>query len=243
MTIFRGIALLALGFAASGCDSKAASPPVPPAGGPGVNVSPITRSIRTGPLDPSKSKKFDVEVIGEIRDCLREGCYSRDRLVEIFCEEKYLKGELDPKVVRETVDRELAALREEQKSWPKETDCDRLSQVFQALNSIGVIALENAGFDQGEGYEAVTKAMKNAREKEKISGYCFYHNQDLERAVKGQGLYVAFGPIDPEKEETAGPQVGKLVVQELERRGFKVKWNGKFNERIFIEKLDLKKRI
>ena len=186
---------------------------------------------------------MDDEAKGEIRECVRTGFYSQEEVVTQFCEERYEPGELDEKEVKEMVAREIAALREEQQSWPTETDCDRLSQVLEALTKKGVISLENAGYTQSDGYDDVRDAYDEAEDKKAISGYCTYHGQDLERAMRGGGLYLAFGPIDPQKEETEGPRVGRIIVEELERRGFKVKWDGTFKERILISEIDWKKRI
>jgi hypothetical protein len=64
-----------------------------------------------------------------------------------------------------------------------------------------------------------------------------YHGKDLERAVRGGGLYVAFGPVDPGEEETKGPEIGNIVREELERVGFHVDWEGTFAKRMHVPKL------
>ena len=186
---------------------------------------------------------LEAETIDEIRVCVRSGFYSQEEIVTQFCEERYEPDELDSEEVEAAVAKELAALREEQKSWPGQTDCDRLTQAFQALNAKGVIALENAGMTQSDGYDDTLQIYEEAKDKSKVIGYCFYHGQDLERAVRGEGLHLAFGPIDPQKENTEGPRVGKIIVEELQRVGLPTKWNGTFKERIIVEKLDWKRRL
>jgi hypothetical protein len=64
----------------------------------------------------------------------------------------------------------------------------------------------------------------------------------LVRAVNGDGLHLAFGPIDPQKEEIEGPRVGAIIVEELAQMGFSTEWNGTFAERIFIPQIDWKRR-
>jgi predicted DNA-binding WGR domain protein len=186
---------------------------------------------------------LEAETIAEIRVCVRSGFYTQEEIVTQFCEERYEPDELNADAVEAAVAKALAALREEQKSWPHPTDCDRLTQAFQALNAKGVIALENAGMTQSDGYDDTLETYEGTQDKSRIIGYCFYHGQDLERAVQGEGLYLAFGPIDPQKESTEGPRVGKIIVEELQRLGLQTKWNGTFKERILIEKLDWKRRI
>jgi hypothetical protein len=140
------------------------------------------------------------------------------------------------------VDAEFAALEEEKKHWPAVTDCDKLDAVFRALNERGLIALQNAGYTQSDGYDDVRDTHESYPDKLKLTGYCFYHGQDLARAVDGDGLYLAFGPIDPRKEKTEGPVIGSWVVEELKRAGFDVDWNGSFEQRIRVRNIDWKRR-
>ena len=177
------------------------------------------------------------EVIDQMRTQVRCGFYDKERLMALFCEELYAPDDLSPAEVSEALDHELEQLKHEQASWPSETDCDRLDQAFEAMIERGLIALQNAGYTQSDGYEEVSEAYIDVEDEDQIIGYCFYHGQDLERAVRGGGLDVAFGPPDPEDEETKGQIVGRLICEELERVGFQVKWDGTFKDRILIPKI------
>jgi len=44
--------------------------------------------------------------------------------------------------------------------------------------------------------------------------------------VRGAGLYVALAPIDGRNEATRGPRTCAMIVEELERAGFTVQWDG-----------------
>ncbi len=46
-----------------------------------------------------------------------------------------------------------------------------------------------------DGHDDSNEALGNYP-KEKFFGYCFYHGQDLERAVSGAGLMLAYDHID-----------------------------------------------
>jgi hypothetical protein len=170
----------------------------------------------------------------EIAALVRSGFYDAERLLEIFCEEMYEPGELERDEVAAVIDVESARLAEERRSWPALTDCDRLTRAFAALNARGVIALENAGNTQSDGYDDCGQAYDEHPDRASVLGYCFYHGQDLERAVRGQGLHLAFGPVDPAEEATKGPVVGAIVRAELERAGLEVEWDGTFAQRIFV---------
>jgi hypothetical protein len=173
---------------------------------------------------------------------VRGGFESPDGIVEIVCEEIYAPGELDPEEVASAVEAAVAAHEVAQVDWPATTDCDRLDAVFIGLNQRGIIALQNAGYTQSDGHDDFRQALQDDPDPKRVMGYCFYHGQDLERAVHGHGLYLAFGPVDPQDEDTGGPAVGRIIAEELQRAGFTIEWDGTFKQRIFIPCFDWKRR-
>jgi hypothetical protein len=182
------------------------------------------------------------ETLRELESLVRGGFEERDRIIEILCEEMYAPGELAEADVIAAVDAAFASLARDKATWPATTDCDRLDGVFAALNARGIIALQNAGYTQSDGYDDVRQSHHERSDRDRVIGYCFYHGQDLERAVHGQGLHLAFGPMDAKKEETEGPRIGAIIVEELARAGFAVRWDGTFDQRIFIPTIDWKRR-
>lgn len=182
------------------------------------------------------------ETLKEIDAQVRGGFENRERIIEIFSEEMYAPGELDPAEIAAAVDEAISRHELEKRSWPEVTDCDKLDAVFEAISKRGIIGLQNAGYTQSDGYDDCREAHRCAPEPAKILGYCFYHGQDLESAVAGGGLYLAFGPVNPKEEQTTGPQVGRIIVEEAERVGFHVTWDGSFGHRILIAPFDWKKR-
>ncbi|MCR6477309.1 hypothetical protein NU688_14200 [Variovorax sp. ZS18.2.2] len=185
---------------------------------------------------------LNAEVLDEIHQLVRGGFEKRARIVEIVCEELYEPGELDDAEVESAIDEAFTVLEKEQAVWPTITDCDKLDQVFSALEQLGIIALQNAGHTQSDGYEDVQAAYAESEAKSSIVGYCFYHGQDLDRVVRDGALFLAFGPIDPEKEESDGPRIGEAVVAELARAGLAVQWDGSCNSRILVMNIDWKRR-
>jgi len=178
----------------------------------------------------------------EIASMVRSGFYGRERLIEVFTEEMYAPGELDTNDVVSAIDTQFAEYEKERLTYPATTDCDRLDTAFAKMNGRGVIAIQNAGYTQSDGYDDVGEAYSQHPEKESILGYCFYHGQDLERAISGDGLYFAFGPVDPANEQTVGVDVGNIVREELENAGLSVDWDGTFEKRLSVPKLNWQKR-
>lgn len=187
-------------------------------------------------------KMLAPEAKEEIGVLVRSGFYDKERLIDIICEEMYEPGELEPNEVSSIIDAETEKLAKEKKGWPAVTDCDRLDAAFNALAKRGVISLHNAGYTQSDGHDDFREAYAQHRNKGSIVGYCFYHGQDVERAVRGGELYLAFGPVDPDREEIEGPKVGKIVCEELERAGLKVDWDGTFAKRMSLPKFVWQKR-
>lgn len=143
------------------------------------------------PLSPDTVKEIDAQVRGGFED--------RARIIEIFCEEMYAPGELDAAEVEAAVDEAIANHEKAKRNWPEVTDCDRLDKAFGAINKRNIIGLQNAGYTQSDGYDDFREAYHDSSNKAAVIGYCFYHGQDLERAVAGGGLFLAFGPVDGER--------------------------------------------
>jgi hypothetical protein len=215
MTVRLTIAVLLL---LAGCGKRTDPPRAEPEGGP----------------KPRAKNMLKPDVRDEIAKLVRAGFYDKKRLLQIVGEELYAPGELDPNDLAAAIDEEVAKHEAEKKAWPDVTDCDRLNAAFAALNKRGIIALHNAGFTQSDGYEDFRAALKSHPQRATVLGYCFYDSQDVEHAVQGEGLHLAFGPVRPKDEESKGPEIGRIVREELERAGLKVKWDGTFATRMSV---------
>jgi len=174
------------------------------------------------------------KTLEHISNMARSGCYAEEDLVRIFCQERYAPGALDPDEVAAAVAAAVEAWRAEQASWPPITDCDRLNAAFANLTAHGVIALHNAGYTQSDGYDDFLQAYRHYPDRSAVVGYCFYTAQDLERAVRGEGLMLAFGPANAADEVSEGPSIGANIQKALERAGLEVAWDGTFSRRIHI---------
>ena len=182
------------------------------------------------------------ETLGEIDTQVRSGFESRERVIEIFCEEMYAPGDLDPNEVSSAVDAAIQAHEQAKTTWPEITDCERLDRAFVRLASEGIICLHNAGYTQSDGFDDYREAYRSHPQGGSVRGYCFYHGQDTERAVEGGGLFLAFGPVDCKQEETEGPAVGRLITAALTTEGLQSRWDGTFAERIFIPQFTWQRR-
>ena len=176
-----------------------------------------------------------------IRFWVWSGFYDKDEAAEhldnLYEDDPELT--VDKAVMQKTLDTEFTAKAIAEKAWPKETDCDRLDKAFAELHRNGICALQNAGYTQSDGHSDVAQVVVDEG-RHKFHGFCFYHGQDLERAVHGEGLLLAFGDLDEVEADIVA--VGHTVTATLNRHGFKTEWDGTAKKRIGITNIDWKRR-
>lgn len=176
-------------------------------------------------------------IMNAIRIWIWSGLYRPEEIQSMIGD--LLEEDADEKLLRESVEPEFEKKLLAEKSWPAKTDCDRLDEAFEELNELGIVALHNAGMTQSDGLEDVGQEI-DGMESNKVQGYCFYHGQDLERAVSGDGLMIAFGDLHEDLNKRI--EIGNLIKQTLERKGLSVDWAGNPDTRLNISKFDWKRR-
>jgi hypothetical protein len=179
----------------------------------------------------------DDYILNAIKTWVWSGFYSPSDVDQMIGD--ILEDEADEASLRAAVRPEFARKAAAQASWPTTTDCDRLDEAFKELNARGIIALQNTGLAMSDGIADVSQVL-HQRGRKGVKGYCFYHGQDLERAVAGVGLWLAFGDLDQDPQKKA--EVGRTVKAVFERFGFRVEWNGDPETRLCLPDIDWKRR-
>lgn len=180
------------------------------------------------------------ETVRTMRDALREG-FDDDATIladaiERVCDAENLKEpaaaelrDAAPALFREVI----AEHEREQATWPAVTDCDRLDAAFDDLNEHGVLARHHWLCCQTCGHAAMPEEYDRVVGKGRPArGYAFYHLQDTERAVEGDGLYLAYGAFS--NEDGAEASVGRDIVDALRRHGLDPSWDGNVTSRILL---------
>lgn len=167
---------------------------------------------------------------GEIAETVLEECF--DPADVTAADQIWVEG-----LIEQTFD----AQRKAESTWPSVTDWDRLDSVFAALNRNRVIALHHTGMTLSDGIDDITEAYHDRGGKQSdIEGYCFYHFQDVERAIDGHDLMVAFGEIAGDR--VKGVEIGRRIVAELNKAGLRTSWDGNIDQRINIDGFRWQKR-
>jgi len=107
------------------------------------------------------------------------------------------------------------------------SDCDRLDMAFAELESMGVVARQHFTCCQTCGNAEIGDEIEQTPG---ARGYVFYHFQDTERAVEGDGLCLCYGSTEAQTEP-----IGHEVVDALQRNGLAVSWNGDLAKRIRVD--------
>jgi hypothetical protein len=117
----------------------------------------------------------------------------------------------------------------------------RLRAAFAALNAMGIVALENAGYTQSDGWDDVNEAAgKLADAGKRPRAGVFYHGQDVARGKRGEGLWLTFGSYAEQDADADSIAVGHIIVDVLKSHGFRPKWDGKHFTRIHTGRFEWK---
>lgn len=176
--------------------------------------------------------------LSEVRSWIWSGFYDVND-VQAFVGDLFEDDETEA-MLRAAVEPEFAKKREAEQSWPVETDCDRLDAAFAELSDAGIVALHNAGGTTTDGIVSVGEALDEIG-RDGIRGYCFYHSQDVDRALTDGQLLIAFGDLHDDPRQAAN--VAQSVQRVLEQHGFQVEWNGDVGTRLNIPVFDWKRRL
>jgi uncharacterized protein DUF6891 len=187
----------------------------------------------------------DEDLMAQLDLMVRGGYLARDEIIEALAELAGDEGlERSEAELGEAVDAALAAVRAEARTWPETTDNDRLDAAFARLTAEGIIARQD--------FACCTTCAKaeiwdEVDDPAAWRGNVWFHRQDTEHAVAGDGLYLGFGARDDRSTlrrlfgrggdrpatDTAG--IGREVARALSDAGLPVVWDGRVERRILVD--------
>ncbi|MEP9358832.1 hypothetical protein [Sphingomonas sp. KR3-1] len=184
----------------------------------------------------------DEWVRDQIRRDVASGFYDEDAILtnaaDAFADD-FTPEELRP-LAQQALRQALAEQRAAERHWPDETDCDRLDAAFAQLEEDGVVARQNFSCCGNCGATEIWDEVRAVEDTgTDVRGYAFYHMQDTEGAVEGNGLYLNYGACA--EGEDAALAVAREIVAELEAHGLETQWDGTWDKRIGVM-LDWKRR-
>ncbi|MFJ4415061.1 DUF6891 domain-containing protein [Streptomyces sp. NPDC088925] len=179
------------------------------------------------------------ELEGVVRVALHGGYRDPEALAEL-AEEYFVADDRRPVTAaqaRALVDRLWRERLAEQEAWHGETDPERLTRAFTALDAAGVVAREDFTCCRscGMGEIGAEAGPGGAR------GFVFFHEQCTDGAVNGGGLRLYYGGFDDEERTTAA--IGREVVAALAAAGLRTTWDGSPARAIEVTPLDWRRRL
>ncbi|WP_242906291.1 DUF6891 domain-containing protein [Actinomadura terrae] len=132
----------------------------------------------------------------------------------------------------EAVAGEFAAYLADQRTWPEVTGTDRLLRAFRDLDVAGIVARADFACCQNCG---ISEIGAEVPEGEQRRGYVFCHRQDVERAVAGEGLMLAYGIFRDAEHPPEQAEIGAEVAEALRRHGLDVTWDGDPAKRVEVD--------
>ncbi|MBB6273909.1 bifunctional non-homologous end joining protein LigD [Pedobacter cryoconitis] len=100
-----------------------------------------------------------------------------------------------------------------------------LDVVFNELKNTGLIALQDAGATQSDGFEDCAEEFHKHKDQQSIVGFCFYTRQDINRAKRTSELPLAVWGA-PEGKAKDTERVAGIVVEAFKKAGVHTGWNG-----------------
>lgn len=188
------------------------------------------------PLDLDENEREELEK--RVREVLVGGYASRAELAELA--EEYLVTQDRRPVSREQAavlaDRMWLERVAEQTEWQGETDPERLTRAFTALQGAGITARENFTCCRNCGQSEIRgEGGPDAR------GFVYFHTQCTDSVAAGHGLMLLYGGFDGSSETTAA--IGHEVVAALEAVDLPVEWDRDPDRAITITPLDWRRRL
>lgn len=125
----------------------------------------------------------------------------------------------------------------------------RLTRVFKSLNREGIISVHNAGSTNSAGLETINELEHMIQDQvlleeiafdlEKLKGYCFYHEQDIEDLVPKIGdhsfpigsIFLSFGSLN-EESGVSSLAIGEKICAILKNEQLEFKWNQSIRSKI-----------
>ncbi|MFD6310415.1 DUF6891 domain-containing protein [Streptomyces nigra] len=178
------------------------------------------------------------ELEERVRETLAGGYATRAELAELA--EDYLVTDDRRPVSHEQAialaDRLWLERVAEQATWQGETDPERLTRAFTALQGSGITARENFACCRNCGESEIGAAGDpDAR------GYVFFHSQCTDSAAAGHGLMLLYRGFDGSSETTEA--IGHEIVAALEAAGLHTEWDGDPGRAITVTPLDWRRRL
>jgi hypothetical protein len=184
------------------------------------------------------------EALAQIDLDIKFGFEGEQQLFDGIRDMFYEEEDFDEDWLQEVISQKFQQHRLDSHTWSHPTDFERLVKAFDELISEEmVVCLHNAGHTKSDGEEDCLETIERLGALGvKAKGFCYYHSQDLARAIDPGGthsLCIRFDSATHDDSEAL--TVANRIVDKLKKHGFEVVWTGTVDQCIEITKINWQK--
>lgn len=182
------------------------------------------------------------EALEQLDIDIKSGFENEEEIVDGMLDMFYDEPDIDEDWLRKIIEEKYQQHQAASQTWTRPTDFDRLAMCFDQLIKEGIVCLHQAGFTKQDGEGDCMETIERLKELGiKSKGFCYYHSQDLARAVDEEirNLYLGFDSSSQNDEEAL--QVAGKIVTTLRDNNFEVQWPGSVDQRIEIRNINWQK--
>ena len=152
------------------------------------------------------------------------------------------EDDVDESWLRNVITEKYKQHQDESFSWIKPTDFDKLANAFDELIEEKIVCLHNAGCTKQDGESDCMEVINSLNEVGvKAIGFCYYHSQDLVRAVNPKIKNLCLGFDSPTHNNNEALETANKIVAALKKYNFEVNWAGTVEQRIVINNINWNK--
>jgi hypothetical protein len=182
------------------------------------------------------------EVLEALEFDIKAGFMNEAEIFESIQDMCYEEPDFDEAWYRQIISDKFRQHQKDSSDWERPTDFERLAKCFDELIGERIVCLHNAGYTKSDGEGDCMHAIVQLQERGiKAIGFCYYHSQDLARAVDPEIGNLFLGFDSPDQDDERALVVANKIADKLKNNGFEISWNGTVNQRIEIIKIDWKK--
>ncbi len=164
-------------------------------------------------LHENMNQEIKDEAIEQLEKDILFGFENEDDLLESISEMFYDENDFDESWLKNEIEIRLKKHQAESLNWEKPTDFERLVKSFDELNKEKIVSLHRAGYTRQDGEDDCSEIIDELKALGiTTKGYCYYHTQDLERAIgEEKMLFIGFDSYN--REEKLAKEVAKRAVE------------------------------
>jgi len=182
------------------------------------------------------------EALEQLEFDIKFGFENEQELFESTRDMFYNEEDFDEDWLTQMISEKYNQHQKESLKWIRPTDFDKLARSFDQLIRCRIVCLHKAGYTKQDGENECIEAIETLNEAGiKSIGFCYYHSQDLARAVDKdiKSLYLAFDSTTRDDNEAL--QVANKVVSVLKENSFEINWSGTIDQKIEIKNINWQK--